>query len=279
MTVPATASRPLAANRLDAPVVWSLCGACFQHPGAARPTLDQVTLDVRGGRITALLGPNGAGKSTLLQLLLGTIRPATGEVLFQGRPIAAWSRRPLAREIGVVPQGETEPLFSVRDIVAMGRYPYLGPWQRERPEDTAVIHRAMEQCHVSEFADRWLATLSGGERQRVRLARALAQEPSVLVLDEPTTFLDVRHEMLTFGLLRDLCDNGTTIVLATHNLNLAARYADDLVLLHRGRVVASGPPARVLTAEQVAAVYQWSVSIVPHSSGAPQVVPCDLAGR
>ena len=155
----------------------------------------------------------------------------------------------------------------------MGRYPYLGPWQRERAEDVAAIRRAMDRCDVTQFADRWLSTLSGGERQRVRLARALAQEPSVLVLDEPTTFLDIRHEMTTFELLRDLRDEGTTVVLATHNLNLAARYADDLVLMRDGRLVARGAPADVLTAERVAAVYDWPVAIVPHAAGAPQVVP------
>lgn len=259
--------------------VWSLRGVRFQHSGATRMTLDDITLDVRSGRMTALLGPNGAGKSTLLHVLLGTLTPASGEVRFQERSLSEWSRRELAREIGVVPQGEAEPLFSTREIVAMGRYPYLGPWQRERPEDDAAIRRAMDRCDVTEFADRWLTTLSGGERQRVRLARALAQEPSVLVLDEPTTFLDVRHEMTTFALLRDLRDAGTTVVLATHNLNLAARYADDLVLMRDGRVAARGTPAEVLTATQVTAVYDWPVAVVPHAGGAPQVVPNDAPVR
>jgi ABC-type cobalamin/Fe3+-siderophores transport system ATPase subunit len=260
---------------VSAPSVWSLRDLRFRHDGAARPTIDDITLDIAPGRMTALLGPNGAGKSTLLQLLLGILAPASGAVLLDDRPVAEWARRDIARRIGVVPQGETEPLFSVREIVAMGRYPHLGPWQRERPEDVAAIARAMDRCDVSVFADRWLSTLSGGERQRVRLARALAQEPRVLVLDEPTTFLDIRHEMTTFELLRRLRDEGTTIVLATHNLNLAARYADELLLLNRGRLVARGAPADVLTAERVADVYEWPVSIVTHAGGAPQVDPRD----
>jgi len=259
----------------DSRVVWSLRGVGFQWPGATRPTLDDITLDVPGGRMTALLGPNGAGKSTLLQILLGTLAPAAGDVRFLDRALAGWQRKALAREIAVVPQGEAEPLFSVREIVAMGRYPYLGPWQRERPEDAAAIRRAMDRCDVSAFADRWLSNLSGGERQRVRLARALAQEPSVLVLDEPTTFLDVRHEMTTFALLRDLRDAGATVVLATHNLNLAARYADELVLMRDGRIVAHGTPAHVLTADRIAAVYDWPVAVVAHAHGAPQVIPHD----
>ena len=212
--------------------VWSLRDVRFRHAGAARPTIDDVTLDVARGRMTALLGPNGAGKSTLLQLLLGTLDAGVGRgAASTDRPLAEWTRRELAREIGVVPQGETEPLFSVREIVAMGRYPYLGPWQRERPEDVAAI------------AARWSGATSrrlpidGSRRSRAASGSACAwrarsrRSRRVLVLDEPTTFLDIRHEMTTFELLRDLRDEGTTVVLATHNLNLAARYADELVLL------------------------------------------------
>jgi iron complex transport system ATP-binding protein len=261
-----------------ASTVWSLRGLCFRHDGATSPTIDDITVDIARGKMTALLGPNGAGKSTLLQLLLGVLVPASGAITLDDRPLAEWTRRELALRIGVVPQGETEPLFSVREIVAMGRYPHLGPWQRERAEDAAAISRAMERCDVSVFADRWLSTLSGGERQRVRLARALAQEPGILVLDEPTTFLDIRHEMTTFELLRRLRDEGSTVVLATHNLNLAARYADELLLMNRGRLVARGTPAEVLTAERVAQVYEWPVSIVSHSGGAPQVDPRDSVG-
>ena len=255
--------------------MWSLRDVCFRHDGATRPALAGVTLDIARGRMTALLGPNGAGKSTLLQILLGTLAPSSGDVAFEGRPIAGQSRKQLARAIGVVPQDETEPLFSVREIVAMGRYPHLGPWQRERASDTTAIARAMDRCDVSAFADRWLSTLSGGERQRVRLARALAQEPRVLVLDEPTTFLDIRHEMATFELLRGFRADGATIVLATHNLNLAARYADEVVMLHHGQLVARGTAGGVFTAERVSDVYEWPVSIVAHASGAPQVDPRD----
>lgn len=256
--------------------MWSLRGVHFRHAGAAVETLTNVSLDIAPNAITALLGPNGTGKSTLLQLLLGVLRPRSGELLFKNRPISAYTRKALAREIGVVPQDEVDPMFSVRDIVAMGRYPHLGPWQRERVEDERAITRAMERADVAKFADRWVSTLSGGERQRVRVARALAQEAKVLVLDEPTTFLDIRHEMTTFELVRTLRTEGATIVLATHNLNLAARYADNLVMMHCGQVVASGTPPQVLTSERVGAVYHWPVEIVTHASGAPQVVPSGL---
>lgn len=240
---------------------------------------DSVDLTLPEGELHALIGPNGAGKTTLLRLLMGTIAPTRGTVAFRDLPVTGWARRDLARAIGVVPQGESEPLFSVRELVAMGRYPHLGPWQRERREDVAAITRAMERCDVAQFADRWATTLSGGEQQRVRLARALAQEPSVLVLDEPTTSLDVRHEMATFDLLAQLRDDGVTVLLATHNLNLAGRYADDLVLMQGGRVIAHGPPSEVLTAERIGEAYEWPVEVARHADGSPQIIPQSRGGR
>ena len=257
----------------SANALWQLEDVSYRHPLAEVDAVDDVSVSIAPGRMTALLGPNGAGKSTLFQLLLGTLKPRSGRVSFEGRPLHDWSRRDLAIEIGAVPQGEAEPLFSVREIVAMGRYPRLGPWRREQPEDVAAIDAAMARCDVTHLAHRWLSTLSGGERQRVRLARALAQQPSVLALDEPTTFLDIRHEMTTFELLRRLRDEGVGVVIVTHNLNLAARYADDLVLLNRGKLVAHGAPSDVLTKERVDSVYEWPVSIVPDAGGAPQVMP------
>jgi iron complex transport system ATP-binding protein len=253
--------------------LWTLEGVSYRHPGAQQNAVDDVSVSIAAGCMTALLGPNGAGKSTLFQLLLGTLIPRAGRVTFEGRALNEWSRHDLAIEIGAVPQGEAEPLFSVREIVAMGRYPRLGPWRREQSEDVAAINAAMERCDVAQVANRWLSTLSGGERQRVRLARALAQQPSVLALDEPTTFLDIRHEMTTFELLRRLRDEGVGIVLVTHNLNLAARYADELILLDRGRLVAHGSPVEVLTKDRVDAVYEWPVEIVRDAAGAPQVIP------
>jgi cobalamin transport system ATP-binding protein len=259
--------------------VWSLHDVSYTHPGALSPAISHVSGRIGAGRFTALLGPNGAGKSTLLHLLLGTLRPSRGAVMFHDRAPVEWDRRAMAREVGVVPQSETEPIFTVRDVVAMGRYPHLGAWRSERPADVAAIDRAMARCGLSEMSNRWLATLSGGERQRARVARALAQEPSVLVLDEPTASLDLRHEMTTFALLRDLRDRGTTIVAATHNVNLASRFVDDLLLLRAGRLIAHGSPDCVLTVSRIADAYEWPVDIARHSAGAPQIVPLDPAGR
>jgi iron complex transport system ATP-binding protein len=264
------------------PSAWTTRALTLRYPGADRPALDGVTLDLPAGRCTAVLGPNGAGKSTLLQLLLGTLAPTSGEACFEGRAAARWARRDFARAVGVVPQLEEAAFpLTVRELVAMGRYPHLGPWRREGPDDRRAIDEAMHICDVATLADRPLRTLSGGERQRARVARALAQEPRALVLDEPTASLDIRHEMAIFELLPTLCARGATVLVITHHLNLAARYAHRLVLLHRGRVVADGPPAAVLTRTIVEQVYGWPVAIAQHpgpgpDTGVPQVIP--LAG-
>jgi ABC-type cobalamin/Fe3+-siderophores transport system ATPase subunit len=264
-------------------VAWSCREVTFRYPDSDRDAVEGVTLDVPAGACTAVLGPNGSGKSTLLRLLLGTLRPRSGSIAFRDRPLDGWTREALAREVGVVPQGE-EAVFpiAVRELVAMGRYPFLGPWRREGEADRRAIDEAMRRCDVLTFADRPIGTLSGGERQRARLARALAQEPGALALDEPTAALDVSHEMAIFELLRHSGRAGTTVLLITHNLNLAARYADRLVLMDRGRIAAVGAPREVLTRETVERVYGWPVRIVPHAgpgpdAGAPQVVP--LAGE
>lgn len=261
---------------------WSCEELAFRYEGAARAAVDGVSLRVPAGACTAVLGPNGSGKSTLLRLLLGVLSPSSGRVEFRGRAVREWPRVELAREVGVVPQGEEAAFpMSVREAVAMGRYPHLGPWRREGEADHRAVDEAMARCDVGPLAGRAMSTLSGGERQRVRLARALAQEAPVLALDEPTAALDVGHEMAIFELLRDLGRAGKTVLLVTHNLNLAARYADRLVLLDRGRVAAEGSPADVLERRIVERVYGWPVRIVPHpgpgpDQGAPQVVP--LAG-
>ncbi|HEX8241923.1 MAG TPA: ABC transporter ATP-binding protein [Longimicrobium sp.] len=258
---------------------WSCRGVTFRYPDSARPAVDGVTVAVPAGACTAVLGPNGSGKSTLLRLLLGTLSPAAGSVELDGRAVEDWGRGEIARAVGVVPQGE-EAVFpmTVREMVAMGRYPHLGPWRREGDADRRAVEQAMRRCDVMAFAHRPISTLSGGERQRARVARALAQEPAALALDEPTAALDVSHEMAIFELLRDLGRAGTTVLLVTHNLNLAARYADRLVLLDRGRVAAAGAPDEVLARETVERVYGWPVRIDRHpgpgpDTGAPQVVP------
>lgn len=254
--------------------MWECDRLACRYANATRAALEDVSLRIDEATVTAVLGPNGSGKSTLLRALLGTIAPSVGSVRFKGRTMAAWGRRQLAREVGVVTQEESEPFpLTVRELVAMGRYPHLGPWRREAAHDAAAIAAAMERCDVMQFADRGMSTLSGGERQRARIARALAQEPGALVLDEPTASLDIRHEMTIFELLRTLRGTGVTVLLVTHHLNLAARYADRVVLLDDGHVAADGRPNEVVTAPLIEGVYGWAVDVTTYTDGAPQIVP------
>jgi len=262
---------------------WSCRDLTVRYASASRDALLEVSVGIPAGRCTAVLGPNGSGKSTLLKAFLGVLRPEGGTVSFQDRPVGEWPRDALARVVGVLPQGEeTSFPMTVREMVSMGRYPHLGPWRREGAADREAIERAMERCDVAAFEARDLATLSGGERQRARLARALAQEPEALALDEPTAALDVRHGMAIFELLRELRSAGATILLVTHDLNLAARYADRLIVLREGRLAAEGVPGEVLTRSLVEEVWEWPVRVDRHAgpgpdAGAPQVTP--LAGE
>jgi iron complex transport system ATP-binding protein len=245
----------------------------FRYPGAARDAVQGVNVEVDPGEFVALIGPNGSGKSTLLRLLLGALSPGTGSVQFCGRALGEWPREELARRVGVVTQFEEVPFpITVRELVAMGRYPYLGPWRREGHQDRAAVRQAMAWCGVEEFGGRSVLELSGGERQRARLARALAQQARTLVLDEPTASLDMAHEMALFEMMACLALDGVTIVLVTHNINVAARYAHRLVLLDRGAVVADGPPDAVLRQGAIESVYQWPV-VIRREDAAPQVVP------
>ena len=259
--------------------VFGAQGLTHRYARAGRNAVDDVELAVPEGSLYAVIGPNGCGKTTLLRLLLGAVQPTSGTALYDGRAVEAWPRRELARRIGVVPQAE-ELVFpmTVRELVAMGRYPHLGPWRSEGPADRQAVDAALETCDAADLADRAFDTLSGGERQRVRIARALAQEPETLVLDEPTGSLDIAHEMGIFELLRRLADRGVTVLLVTHNLNVAARFADRLLLLHRGRVAAEGTPAEVLARAVLEPVYAWPLAVAPHpgpgaDQGAPQIVP------
>ena len=248
-----------------------------RYGGAERKALAGVTMAVPDGALYAGLGPNGSGKSTLMRALLGVLRPEKGSVLVGGREARSWTRRELARAVGAVPQAEhlAFPL-SVRDFVGMGRYPHLGALKAEGEGDRKAIGSALEQCDVALLQDRDVTTLSGGELQRVRIARALAQEPSALVLDEPTASLDVRHEMSIFQLLRASASRGMTVLLITHHINLAARFADRLLLLDRGVVAAEGEVAEVFQEETLGAVYRWPLAVREDPViGAPQVTPLE----
>jgi iron complex transport system ATP-binding protein len=245
-----------------------------RYPGAERLALDDVSCEIAPGRLLAVVGPNGSGKSTLLRALLGLLELEDGEVMLKGRPIGAWRRQDIATLIGVVSQRE-EILFPLRveETVLLARYARLGPLAPVGAADRAAVRNALERCDAWSLRDRHTHTLSGGEWQRVRVARALAQEPEALLLDEPTVALDVRHEMEVFELVRELANGGLAALVVTHHLNLAARYADAMILLDQGRLVAHGAPTEVLRADVLSAVFGWPVAVAPWRDGSPQLVP------
>jgi iron complex transport system ATP-binding protein len=242
--------------------------------------LDRVSIGIASGDLVGILGPNGSGKTTLLKILGGTLRPKGGSVTLDGRPIGEWSRREIARRVAVVPQDTYAPFdFTVLDIVLMGRFPYLGPFALEGPDDLAIARRALDATGTAWFEGRAFSTLSGGERQRVVIASALAQRPQLLLLDEPTASLDIGHQIEVQTLLSRLnCDEGMTMVLSTHDLNLAAALCRRLVLLRGGRVLAAGPTDEVLTSGTVRALYDVDAAVERHArSGRLTVVPLGRA--
>jgi iron complex transport system ATP-binding protein len=229
-------------------------------------TLDRVSVMVERGSLTGLLGPNGCGKTTLLNLLSGVLQPQHGMVSLNGVALAGRARRDIARHLAVVPQ-ETHPAFdyTVMEMVLMGRHPHLGPLELEGPRDLALAHDAMAATGTEHLAARAYMTLSGGEKQRVIIASALTQTPDVLLLDEPTASLDLGYQLEVASLLTRLNrDRGVTMVLATHDLNLAASVCDRLVLMRDGRVVAQGPTRDVLTVSTIRRVYDVDADVTVH---------------
>jgi len=255
-------------------MILEATGVVVRYPGATDDALAGVSLALGAGEIVSVVGPNGGGKSTLLRALLGAQALGAGRVRLLDRDIAAWSRAEVAQQVGVVVQQEgPAPGLRVADAVLFGRYARLSPLAAPSASDHAAVDRALARADVAHLRDRFVTQLSGGEWQRVRLARALAQEPRALVLDEPTSALDVRHEMELFELVAALRAEGLGCLVITHRLNLAARYADRLMLLHRGRVVAEGAPSAVLVRERLSEVFEWPVAVTTWCDGSPQVVP------
>jgi len=248
----------------------------FAYDRGARSVVDGVTLGVPRGTIVGLLGPNGSGKTTLFRLLSGTVTPARGEVTIDGVPIRTLSRREMARRLAVVPQ-ETHSAFdfSVLEIVLMGRYPHLGAFELEGADDVAIAREALAATGTDALESRRFATLSGGEKQRVVIASALAQSSEILLLDEPTASLDLGFQFEIAALLARLNrDRGVTMVVSTHDLNLAATLCTELVLLKAGRVIAHGPTDRVLNAESVRRLYGVDADVARHPrAGHLTVVP------
>ena len=243
-----------------------------------QPILRDVEVTVRRGEVVGLVGPNGAGKSTLLRVVTGMLRPSAGTVAIEGDALDALARRELAMRVAVVQQlPEAPSTMRVRDLVVLGRHPHLGLLARESRHDFDVADEAMRRAGCDRFADRELGSLSGGERRRAFIARALAQEAPLLLLDEPTSNLDANAQVEILELVAELAATEAGVLLIVHDLTLAAAYCDRIVLLDRGAVVAEGPPSEVVTSEHVRRVYGGGVTVLPHPvSGAPVVIPSRL---
>jgi iron complex transport system ATP-binding protein len=238
-----------------------------------RRILDAATLDVMPGAITAILGPNGSGKSTLLRVLAGLWRPAGGTVTLDGEALSRMARPHIARRVAFLPQDtRCDFAFTVEEMVGMGRLPHRGRFAPERTRDRDAIHDAITRCDLVSLRTRTVDRLSGGERQRVAIARCLAAEPAVLLLDEPTAHLDLEHSLAVLTLCRSLAAAGTAIALATHDLGTVARFATHAALLRAGRIVARGSPAEVLTPASCRDVFAVDTEIITTADGRPAFV-------
>lgn len=238
--------------------------------------LDGLDLRVQRGDLVGIIGPNGCGKTTLLRLISGTLEPDAGAIRLFGNPLESLPRRRRACLVSVVPQEARVVFdFTVREIVLMGRAPHLGLLGIENEQDRRIADEALRDTDMASMSGARLAELSGGEKQRVLLARALAQEAPLMLLDEPTAYLDIRHRLDLYRLVDRLrAERGLTVVLVSHDIHLAARFCPRLVMLHHGQVAADGPPAQVITRENLRRVYDADVRILEDPvSGAPLVVP------
>jgi iron complex transport system ATP-binding protein len=229
-------------------------------------TLEKVDIQLKPGECVALLGPNGSGKTTLLKTLCGIFTPRAGSIKWNGENLAAMHRREIARNIAMVPQELSVPFaFTVREMVTLGRTPYVRPLFGETIRDHHAVDRALEMTETSAFANRLVSELSGGEQQRVVIAMALAQEPQVLLLDEPTVHLDINHQIQVLELVRKLNrECGLTVLATMHDMNLSSLYFDRLILLRGGKIITQGKPRDVLSQEQVRSVFDTEVIVQSH---------------
>jgi iron complex transport system ATP-binding protein len=237
--------------------------------------LDSLNLSIEKGELVGFLGPNGAGKSTLLRLMAGLLKPQKGEIFVERRALLTVDTRARAKKIAFVAQSTDFPFpLSVWEIVEMGRHPFLGRFERMSAKDKSICERTLELCDVSDFRDRFYHELSGGEKQRVLLASALAQTPEALLLDEPTLSLDLEHQMKLFEIIHMLHrTEGLTVIVATHELNLANRFLDRLMLMKNGKIEADGKPTKVLTAARIRSVLNVEVDLLKDKNLISHFVP------
>jgi ABC-type cobalamin/Fe3+-siderophores transport system ATPase subunit len=264
-------------NPVTAPMLLSATNLSFSYSSqdADRLVLRNLSISLAAGQVVGLLGPNGSGKSTLIRCLLGQLEPSAGAVVWDDRSLRDWKLRDLARQIAYLPQSPVwEPGQTVRAALAMGRAPYWGVFGLESPRDAAVVDAAAADLHLLDVIDRRMDELSGGQRQRVLLGRCLVQEPRAMLLDEPSTFLDLRHQVELAQLLRRLAaERNIGVLMATHDLNLAGTFADRLVLLDAGTVAAEGTVNDVLRPDLLERAYGLPMDRLERAGKPPVVVP------
>jgi iron complex transport system ATP-binding protein len=244
------------------------------------PVLNGVSLELETGDFLGLVGPNGSGKTTLLRIVAGLLKPSSGNVRLMGKPLESMGRKELASRLALLPQGVNLPSsFTAWELVLMGRTPYLNFLGQEGADDVEIVERAMKIAHCLHLAGRRADELSGGERQRVLMARALAQQPRVLLLDEPTAHLDLQHQVAVAELVSKLTGEGVTALGVFHDINLAACYCSRLAVLFQGRLVAVGTPDEVLTPELLRDVFEVELCLTTHPGGGPAVLPPHPMGR
>ncbi len=228
--------------------------------------LHNISLEAKPGEMLGIIGPNGSGKSTVIKGITQLIKPSSGHIFLDGKNIADMSHRDLAQLVAVVPQNPTLPeLFTALEVVLMGRTPHLGLLRYEGEHDLAIVQKTMKATQTLAYAERRVGELSGGERQRLTIARALAQEPKIILMDEPTANLDINYQIETLDLARQLCrEQGLIVVVTLHDLNLASQYCDRLIMLSDGRVYCHGTPESVINAKTIKEVYGAEVYVYPH---------------
>ncbi len=248
---------------MNTPGIISLSNLTFSYDADLQNVISDLSLEIPAGSIAAILGPNGAGKSTLLHIILGMLSPKDGQVLLDGKNLSLYTRREMSRLVGLVPQIEHIPFeFSVMEYILLGRAPYLGILQMPSDEDYETVSEILQALKLTHLAHRVVLDLSGGERQMVLLARALAQQPRILLLDEPTSHLDLSNKGHILRILRDLAEQGVTVIFTTHDPYTAVLSAHYLILMREGRILDTGPLEQVLKSDKLSSTYGVPVRVV-----------------
>ena len=240
--------------------------------------LKGINLDIPKGKVTAIIGPNGCGKSTTLKALSRIIPCSSGDITYDGKDIKAFSHKEFAKRLAILTQSPQSPAdLTVKDLVELGRFPHRSWWKRNTEEDEQCVEWALQQASMRHMRNRLLSTLSGGERQRAWIAMALAQKPQVLLLDEPTTYLDISHQLEVMNLLKNLNNElGLTVVMVLHDINHALQYSDYIAVMKKGEIVAAGEPQLTITANLLREVFRVKVDTFVGSNGLPALLPIDL---